>query len=171
MGKKFLVRAECSDSKVPNYFVVDQRLVAVIAVLVAALLYPHVWKKEAEADQFYDAVPLLIFLGVLLYGRARSINTTLGSVAVAVYPIGVQLMKRDVTGRCVQVPLFLPREDVLDCIVNEIILSQKVVSVAVIRVRGTASGKSFCRLVESFPGVEMSYEECLAMASLINNCL
>lgn len=169
MAKKLVIRAECSDGKALNYFFVDQRLiVVVIAVLVVALLYPYVQRDD---DQFYHAVPLLIFLSVIVSWRARTINPSLGSVTVAVYPVGVQLMKRDVTGRCVEVPLFLPREDVLDCIVSEIILSQKVVSVAIIRVRGTASGRSFCRLVESFPGVEMSYEECLAMANKINKCL
>jgi hypothetical protein len=90
-------------------------------------------------------------------------------VAVAVYPIGVQLVTR-VNSVPKGEPVFLSRDEIRDCVVNEFILSYKVRSVVMFRVycsNPETSEKVSIRLVEAFPGVDMTYTECLAARSKI----
>jgi hypothetical protein len=91
-------------------------------------------------------------------------------VAVAVYPIGVQLVTR-VNSVAKGEPVFLARDEIQDCVVNEFILSYKVRSVVMFRVYRsnpeTSRKVSSIRLVEAFPGVDMTYTECLTARSKI----
>jgi hypothetical protein len=84
-------------------------------------------------------------------------------VAVAVYPIGIQLVTR-VNGVPQGEPVFLARDEIRDCVVNEFIFSYKVQSVVMFRVYRSdpeISKKASIRLVEAFPNVDMTFSECL----------
>jgi hypothetical protein len=91
-------------------------------------------------------------------------------VAVAVYPIGIQLVTK-VNSVPKGEPVFLARDEIRDCVVNEFILSYKVRSVVMFRVYRsnpeTSRKVSSIRLVEAFPGVDMTYTECLTARSKI----
>jgi hypothetical protein len=105
---------------------------------------------------FMIATAFLVLLGM----SRRKVN----EVRLAIYPIGIQLESRDKKGRFVGEPLFLARENVVDCIVTESILAHKVRSVVVLRMRGN-------ELIEAFPGVDLTYSECLVIRHEINNLL
>jgi hypothetical protein len=94
-------------------------------------------------------------------------------VAVAVYPIGIQLVTR-VNGVPQGEPVFLARDEIRDCVVNEFILSYKVRSVVMFRVYCTnpeTSKKASIRLVEAFPNVDMTFSECLKARTQITSYL
>jgi hypothetical protein len=112
-------------------------IVAAIASLFIALICLYLWWRPRTGD---DDV----------------------QVAVAVYPIGIQLFKR-VNGVPQGEPVFLARDEIRDCVVNEFILSYKVRSVVMFRVycSDPETSKTSTRLVEAFPNVEMTFTECL----------
>jgi hypothetical protein len=103
---------------------------------------------------------------------------------VSIYPIGIQiecLVRSSPSGKADKVqrtplgkPVFVPREAVIDCIVIELVHSHKVASKVLFRI---GEWPKFClsdpyvHLVEAFPGVEMTYAECLAMRAEINRYL
>jgi hypothetical protein len=107
-----------------------------------------------------------------LWWRPRTCDDDV-QVAVAVYPIGIQLVTR-VNGVPQGEPIFLARDEIRDCVVNEFILSYKVRSVVMFRVYSSEpepSKKASIRLVEAFPNVEMTFTECLKARTQITACL
>lgn len=105
--------------------------------------------------------------------------------AVALYPIGLQLCtipssstENPISSRITPV-LFFPREIVLDCVVAEIVYSYKVESIVALRVCEESENKTWppsengsaTRLVDVFPNVNMTYMECMAVRSQINEYL
>lgn len=108
--------------------------------------------------------------------------------ALFIYPFGIQLAsvyfgssEKDIS-RCfhtIKHGSFLPRDEIIDCVVNEVILAHKVVSVVLFRLKKPicCSHSDKCEnanhaicdalLVEAFPGIEMSYNECLVLRQRI----
>lgn len=119
---------------------------------------------------------LLIFVLLVCFRRKRS-DAASEIVIVTVFPAGVQLSRvKASSNRPVRPPLFLPRDVILDVIVNEVILAHRVVSVVLFRIwkRDGTSRKDTpsiatllkegrIQLVPAFPGVEMSFRECHMM--------
>lgn len=117
-------------------------------------------------------------------------------VAVFMYPLGVQLAtvsfnKVVPNAVATAIPstttprLFLPRDQILDCIVTEVIWAHRVQSTVVFRVRRSSqcdtplqlaktnvmaktAAKEQIQLVSAFPGAEMTYVECLTARLQIN---
>jgi hypothetical protein len=90
--------------------------------------------------------------------------------------------------RPVRPPLFIPRDVILDVIVNEVILAHKVVSVVLFRILktdavqgirdaderppiSTLMKKGYIHLVPAFPGVQMSFAECYNMRKELSAAL
>lgn len=139
-----------------------------------------------SSEDYQWAIITLLFLVILFVTTFRRKKPDATSqVAVTVYPMGVQLARLE-SDRPVKPPLFIPRDIILDVIVNEMILAHKVVSVVLFRVwkrdettqQATTSKQERSEppgcissllkegrihLVPAFPGVEMSYRECLMM--------
>lgn len=113
----------------------------------------------------------------------------LRGAAVSLYPLGIQLsiadvatttsvdqQKTTVSGRPKVVRkmprLFLPHDEIVDCVVTEIINIHTVRSAVVFRVArlqpSFPSEEPILKLIDAFPGVEMTYAECLQSRSLIN---
>lgn len=103
-------------------------------------------------------------------------------IVVEIYPLGIQIetITQDRSTippsqrRTVGKAIFLPREVVVDCVVNEVVLGHKVLSQLLFRVRCSSLKEGLAdtvRLVQAFPGVEMTYVECLAMRAEINKFL
>ena len=134
------------------------------------------------------AVGLLLFLWTAGISSHSTTTTTTKLAVVTLYPaLGVQLSteqqttmvgKQDtdndnnatITG--IGHPLFLPRDQILDCVVYEVILSHKVVTVVAFRIikPTTTTAESSTddtpqnhQLVPAFPGTEMTFQECLFM--------
>ncbi|CAB9508979.1 expressed unknown protein [Seminavis robusta] len=66
--------------------------------------------------------------------------------------------------------LFLPRDQIVDCVVYEVIWSHKVMNVVALRIHATTTQEKSetqqqqtLKLIPVFPGTEMTYEECLYM--------
>jgi len=121
-------------------------------------------------------------------------------VSVSIYSSGVQIGGAKTEFRSMQsifassssrntrcgppFPVYLPRESVLDCVVSEVLFAHKVSSVVVFRVvahkntkgpraasQSEETTESNVYLVPAFPGVDMTYDECVTMKNKINECL
>jgi len=104
-------------------------------------------------------------------------------VAVMLYPIGVQLTtvyflngdQGEAAEQIVQEnACFIPRDQIIDSVVTEVVLAHKVRSVIVFRLRHShrsdnPNQHAAIQLREAFPGVDLTYNECLAIRSQINN--
>jgi hypothetical protein len=108
------------------------------------------------------------FLGLLLwfaFHSTRRRTTGEREIGIAVFPIGIQLFRRQKGSLSLQNTLFIPRDQFVDCIVTEHILSHRVESIVVLRIRPRkAQGPTEAfELIEAFPGGrEMTYVECLS---------
>lgn len=108
--------------------------------------------------------------------------------ALFIYPFGIQLasvyfgssVEDNSHGfHTIKHGSFLPRDEIIDCVVNEVILAHKVVSVILFRLKKSISCSHSDRcensnharcdalLVEAFPGIEMSYNKCLILRQQI----
>jgi hypothetical protein len=76
----------------------------------------------------------------------------------------------------------IPRQDIIDVVVHEIVLSYRVFSVVILRVSTSSTitteqtiydllSQNKLRLVPAFPGVELSYRDCLKMRYEISKAL
>ena len=121
-------------------------------------------------------VGLILFVGVVW----RRGNDEGREVSLIVNHSTVEVSKSR-KGKRIGNSVLIQRKDILDVVVNEVVLSHKVVSVIVIRL-SNATDLSKCKNDEStissiqslfmegnvklqlaFPGVEMSYMECMTM--------
>lgn len=91
---------------------------------------------------------------------------------VTVYPNGVQLSPTSI---------FIPRQDIIDVVVHEIVLSYKVYSALLLRVsasRITAENSIYhllsndkVQMIHLFPEVELSYRDCIKMRIELSKAL
>lgn len=101
-------------------------------------------------------------------------------VSLSVNQLSVQLSTYR-NGRSIGHPVLIPRNVVIDVVVNEVILSHKVVSVVILRLLKSAKGAGQpiqtllqddkVRLEVAFPGVELSYMDCIRMRWEISRAL
>jgi len=121
---------------------------------------------------YWSTLPILAaILAPALFERLRQQSQKFVSkreVAVTVSPIGVQLSTLE-NGSTQGRPLLLPLDQIKDCVVNEVVLSHKVRSAVLFRVwkQSPDADKEYIKLVEAFPGAEMTHTECLAIRNEI----
>jgi GPI-GlcNAc transferase complex, PIG-H component len=130
-------------------------------------------------------VLVLVATAAVLYWMACS-STSRRGAAVSIYPLGVQLSTvcTPTKGMDATVDsnehyyrmtprMFIPRDRIVDCIVTEVIWAHKVQSLVVFRVSNQSqrSDDTAVQLVSAFPGIEMTYIECLQYRRQINSCL
>jgi hypothetical protein len=162
-----------------------------IPVLSVAVFYLPSWFS-------FSAVAVLVLLsafGAVMFAhkRKRSVDKRSRLPAVAAYPVGLQLCtipfssteQRDAEFFATSIAsnmtpgVFFPRNIVLDCVVAEIVFSYKVESIVVLRIcKDTenqtlplSENESSKRLIDVFPRVSLTYMECLALRSQINEYL
>jgi len=158
-------------------------------------LYAHFLDLiELNSEDIDSAIPIALFsllafsVASVLYCITRIIlgspttNNNQG-VAVTLYHAGVQLstvsLLKGHSGDEVQQknPRFIPRDQIIDCIVTEVVLAHRVQSVVVFRLRkqpiSSALEKEACsiQLVNAFPGIDLSFMECCAIRSRVNSYL
>lgn len=75
------------------------------------------------------------------------------------------ISRRPANGTLMGTPTTLKKGDIVDCVVSELVLPHKVASVVVFRLR--PGGGDSMRLVEAFPGAELTYVECLVLRNEI----
>lgn len=112
-------------------------------------------------------------------------------VSVSMYHIGVQLatvwVSEDANNSVVQVcnPRFIPRDQIIDCVVTEVVLAHRIQSVVVFRLQKNFNGQSAIKasarhgqddslsiqLVKAFSGVDLNYAECAVIRSRIKTYL
>jgi len=150
---------------------------AAAAIVLRASISEHFWKV---------VVFICLFILLLFHRFRKQRAATTCEAIITVYPVGVQLARRS-KGRLLQPPLFIPRDVILDVIVNEVILAHKVVSIVLFRVlkqnelqesRDLAKPpvssllkEGRIHLVPAFPGVEMSFSECHVMRRELSSSL
>lgn len=174
MVKRFIVTQIASSSgggKSSAFSIIHRGGVLAVALSAVAVgLVIQGYHSVDENNTLGWMIPVVAaFLMVLLLSIVGSAESR--EVSVDVYPLGIQLttrvgQKRRQKGR----PLFLPRSDILDCIVTEVIMWNRVQSAVVFRIKSYTTPESF-QLVEAFPQVELTYEECLTMRRNINKYL
>jgi GPI-GlcNAc transferase complex, PIG-H component len=162
------------------------------------LLHSHGTVPIDETKQsvitFWMPVLVLVAMSLAaLCGWIQSSTTkTRASTTAAVltiYPgLGAQLStetfvnnsKDSRTCSVVRTRRFLPRDQIVDCLVYEVVLSHKVQTVLAIRIHAgdkddanqqPGTGKKDLKLIPVFPGTEMTYSECLYMRQEIMNAL
>ena len=131
---------------------------------------------------------LATVLGFVLLFPAKNSGTETVSV-VSIYPtIGIELrtelLRRSPEGlsqttKKVLNVKFIPRDQIFDCIVYEVILVHKVINLVAFRIHKADNSvkddkhieeivnNKALQLVPAFPGAEMTYKECLHMRSEI----
>ena len=141
-----------------------------LAILMSRCLHSHM-----QMSSVFIGVCFVIFVGIL---QRSDFAEEVVEVALTVSDESVQVFKSE-NGKQIGNPVLIERKDILDVVVNEVILSHKVVSVIVIRC--LKSTRRNCNdapritpiqtlLMEgdvtlqlAFPGVEMSYMNCITM--------
>lgn len=171
MVKRFSVRSE-NDEKTNKSPLLRHTLVITVPVVASCLLSAQ-WFLGFDffpPIALAGAIASLPILSIVSHQREQDDDKV---VEVAMYPLGIQLTTMIGT-RTIGIPIFLPRGEIFDCVVSEVILAHKVVSIVLFRLQDSSSGMieknstvSPFRLVEAFPGVEMRYEECLYMRNEI----
>lgn len=163
------------------------------AASVYRLASPQIEEGAAAVDQNVEPLAVVAFLGCLMAAIyfVRSIgesNDSAGNkgVAVMLYHVGVQLatvsLLNDRWTQSVTAPgnaRFIPRDQIIDCVVTEVILAHKIQNVVVFRLQRRSSRAVHAHdvpadsieLVNAFPGVDLTYMECCAIRSQINSYL
>lgn len=175
--KKFVVSA----AQEPSKSVAARSLVIVGGPLIAAIsLVARGSSTSLNQRTTVAAVCLMTVLLLIWFRQGAADNAS--QATVTVYPMGVQLAKIQ-KSRPVRPPLLIPRDLILDVIVNEVILAHKVVSIVLFRVLKEEANdlikppissllkEGRVKLVPAFPGVEMSFAECQQMRRELSTCL
>jgi hypothetical protein len=181
MAKKFVVSASkgCLSSS-PML-----QVVALGLPIMAAIVYTQETFEDQRIRVLISVLlGLVVLVGLfLLRGGGKSEEL---EVSVSVNQLSVQLTTYR-NGKIIGYPLLISRRDIVDIVVNEVILSHRVVSVLVFRVlklTGTAAPEAkklqpmhsllkenSIRLQVAFPSVDMSYNECMTMRGEISRTL
>lgn len=116
--------------------------------------------------------------------RSQEVESTSNNkgVAITLYHAGVQLamvsLSKGRSGDVIQQenPRLIPRDQIIDCIVTEVVLAHRVQTVVVFRLRKQPSDtqeKEACsiQLVNAFPGIDLSFMECCAIRSRVKSYL
>jgi hypothetical protein len=152
-------------------------LVAVL-VIGAALVF-----QIDAVEVRWKIVSIGCLLMMLLNHLKKQRAASACQVTVEVFPLGVQLLRNQKSS------LFIPRDVILDVVVNEVILAHKVVSVVLFRIlkenklhepwdasdvlptTSTLLREGRVHLVPAFPGVEMRFAECHMMRKELSSAL
>lgn len=81
---------------------------------------------------------------------------------VKMYPSFIQLLGRDENNMILGQPTLIPIDEIIDCVVIESIRAYKVINTLVFRLQQHDGEKSI-RLLELFPGSDLTYHECLSL--------
>jgi hypothetical protein len=170
-------------------------LILVVVGPLLAVLGAQVYTFNGTSWGILPVTVLLLAFAIAFLLAARSSadkDSPSLEVSVTVLPLGVQLVTKK-KGVPVSTPTYLAREEILDVIVNEIIFAHKVVSIVVFRLlkdQGAAPENYMTnkkdkakhsmalllkegrvQLIPAFPGVEMSYTDCMSMRRDISKSL
>jgi hypothetical protein len=184
VSTKFVVSANAKTTQRPSTSSPGVEALGVGSMAVVATLIFQT--KIAESQLKIASIVFLLFMLLLIKIRKQKAANTC-QVIVEVLPLGVQVSRMQ-RARPVRPPLFIPRDVILDVIVNEVILAHKVVSVVLFRILktdavqgirdaderppiSTLMKKGYIHLVPAFPGVQMSFAECYKMRKELSAAL
>jgi hypothetical protein len=193
MVHRFIVRSEIISPASPqlvNHVSSGGRWTAMIAVAVfagATLFSLQLPNVGSPAGDGFNTLAVLTMTGFgvafVLYMGNNDQCSTLHECVVSIYPIGIQIEcfvlssqsgQADVQMSGHRKPIFFPRETVIDCVVSEVVHSQRVSSKLLFRIGEWpkfSRSEAYVHLVEAFPGVELTFVECLAMRAEMNRYL
>jgi hypothetical protein len=139
------------------------------------------WRLASGAGGLIVTTIASVFVKSLRSGKDSKVSLSINELSVQ-----ISTSRR---GKVVGHPIMIPRRDILDIVVHEVILSHKVVSLLIFRVlkplpnnltptqerKLSAAEAMFqegrIRLQVAFPGTEMSYAQCLSLRDEISSCL
>ena len=160
-------------------FVVDSKIdsnsrtwpIIILSILFAKLIAGNDVTSAIQSTQLWKYTFGSLATVMTTYCVARHRKEKRKST-VTVNPIGVQLSP---TG------IFIPRQDIIDVVVHEIVLSYKVYSALLLRVSAstiTAENSIYhllsndeVQMIHLFPEVELSYRDCIKMRSELSKAL
>jgi len=165
------------------------------AASVYRLASPRSEEDASAVDQNVEPLAVVVaFLGCLMAAMhfvrwSGESNNSAGNkgIAVMLYHVGVQLTTVSLlndrwTESVTTAPgnaRFIPRDQIIDCVVTEVILAHKIQNVVVFRLQRRSRRANHAHdvpadsieLVNAFPGVDLTYMECCAIRSQINSYL
>lgn len=192
MVKRFVVRVKPNHQRTGLYSIVGDgpgMLAAVAIIGATSIVLASSWPpldfkgndfSQASVSTFFALVAALLWF---LHRDHSRLRDAVHESVVAVYPLGIQIENRVTSPairsktKVVGESIFIPMEALIDCVVREVVLSHKVISILQFRVLcrpGSAShlgSSADMKLVQAFPGVELSYSECLTMRAEIHKYL
>lgn len=157
-------------------------------VVMCSSIVVHIMNQYLKDTHFIASFITYVACGiaVLLFIGIRSSHGDEGmEISLTVNPLSVQIA-RSRRGKIIGYPVLICRKDIVDIVVSELVLSHKVVSVVVLRIKAprhtgqdrsreipvsTLLKQGNLKLQVAFPGVEMSYMECMAMRQEICKAL
>jgi len=180
MAKKFIVNA--AQAPTSSLAFPPKSLAVVVLPSLVAVVVVTQYLEDHKLLLLLTAVSMafvMILIGILLLWGDKSEGL---EVSLSVNQLSVQVSTSR-RGKIIGYPVLIDRKDILDIVVNEVILSHKVVSVVVLRIllkstetaarpqeekaqqlsMQTLLKEGNVKLQVAFPGVEMSYMECVTM--------
>jgi len=144
-------------------------LILFVAILSAAVsvALESIEPETMQRNPMWLYISCFILLTSISFrSRTQSLESTL-----TLYPVGVQTSSGTL----------IPRQDIVDVVVHEIVLSYKVFSVVLLRVSASPItvdrtiydllSQNKVQLIRAFPGVELSYLDCIEMRNKISRAL
>jgi hypothetical protein len=174
---------------------------AISTITAEILLHSHSHSSVNNNNNTMTSFWMIQAIGIILVAvffhriqskKTAAAATTTTAAVLTIYPcLGVQLStetfhnKDNPTRRpkIISNRRFLPRDQIVDCLVYELVLSHKVQTVLAIRIhtgdnhdddddsKQSSTSQKDLTLIPVFPGTEMTYNECLYMRREIMNAL
>ena len=159
-------------------------LLGIHEVMTKAMKYPFETLQSTATGITVLAALCLLVLSALRSSVSSQLKLSRG-VSVSMYHIGVQLatvwVSKDSDNSIVQEcnPRFIPRDQIIDCVVTEVVLAHRIQSVVVLRLQKNINGQAAIKassrhrqddsiqLVNAFSGVDLNYSECAVIRSRI----
>lgn len=165
MVHRILVCADNNDEKGHGSTVSAISLFTAVSVVAAVAAAPGIWPQQVG----------LAFGGLVLYFVWwRLSQQSCVGYNLLLYPAGLQMEKvRLGTERQVlssSTLRFVPISSIHSCVVVEIVLAHRVRDSLVLRLHRTSADQSH-GLVDLFPAVSLTHEECMRLRSIVNNHL
>jgi hypothetical protein len=154
MPKSFIVRERVKTDSFTGTFTAVTASLPIVFIMVA--------DSSNSLYQVFFAAIAIYSVFILISPIFRPLK--LREASVTVFPLGLQL----VTSYSNKQPTLLLHQEIVDCIVNEVILAHKVINVILFR---CYDAKGNIKLVQAFPGMQLNYRDCLRIRSDLQEAL
>ena len=157
MVETFIVRETLKMSDFGMPFRAGSSAVVLVLDTTCIVLTIAILVKAPSSFSYWTMMPAFSIVVAwlsswIVFRRPRTKEAT-----VKIFPFAIQLSSTSTPARH-QARTVLLRQDVVDCVINEVILAHRVVSIILFRIR---DAKGVVQLVQAFPGIELHYRDAL----------